>query len=334
MSTIGDAGIGFGLNMAGDALGIGLNMATHGLQVKQQQDFINQQMAANKQMQAYSQGLGIDTWNRTNYEAQMAHLKNAGLNPGLIYGQGGGGGATTNSGSAAGVQGGQAHPASVEMGMQSGAQLALINAQKNNIEADTVLKQKEAGVKTVQAPNVEADTAQKTAQTANTVQQTKLAEYNTQIAKINSEIKTEGKSLEIGTLNSVWNKLNAETALTEEQTNVAKQQVIETAAKTALLKSDVLKNASDIEVNNTKIAEMANSISQRWAQLEIEGKKLGQTDQEINLKKAQVALQTISTQFNTSTPQQIKQWQEIFTNMLGAATGGAKNISGAMIPLL
>ena len=40
----------------------------------------------------YSTELGKEMWDYTNYENQVKHLKEAGLNPALLYGQGGGGG--------------------------------------------------------------------------------------------------------------------------------------------------------------------------------------------------------------------------------------------------
>ena len=85
-------------------------------------------------------------WEDTNYSAQLAQMKKAGLNVGLMYGMGGGGG-TTASIQAGNVSGGNSASGSGEIGMgiQMGMQMALLKAQKENIEADTQLKQKEAG---------------------------------------------------------------------------------------------------------------------------------------------------------------------------------------------
>ena len=44
-----------------------------------------------------------EMWDYTNYENQVKHLKEAGLNPALLYGQGGGGGSAAGGGTAAGV---------------------------------------------------------------------------------------------------------------------------------------------------------------------------------------------------------------------------------------
>ena len=59
---------------------------------------INQQYAlqAGKQSHQYNQ----EMWDYTNYKNQVKHLEAAGLNPALLYGQGGGGGATAAGGNA------------------------------------------------------------------------------------------------------------------------------------------------------------------------------------------------------------------------------------------
>ena len=44
-------------------------------------------------------------WDYTNYENQVKHLEAAGLNPALLYGQGGGGGATAAGGAVGNGQG-------------------------------------------------------------------------------------------------------------------------------------------------------------------------------------------------------------------------------------
>lgn len=103
------------------------------------------QMALNE----HGQKLGIDTWKKTGVVGQMEQMQKAGVNPGLMYGQGGAGGATTNSGSGGSQAGGQAMEqrhmdVNVSQGLQVGANLALLKAQKENIEADTQLKREQA----------------------------------------------------------------------------------------------------------------------------------------------------------------------------------------------
>jgi len=145
-----DAGI-----IGGQALGAGLGMILGDYndkrQLEQQKKLTDVQAKANKEQARYSHELQYDMWNKTNYEGQMAHMKKAGLNPGLMYGMGGGGGTTTGGASAQGVSGGNAPQggneviASQGLAMQMKAQTELLQAQKRNIEADTNNKLAGAG---------------------------------------------------------------------------------------------------------------------------------------------------------------------------------------------
>ena len=80
--------------------------------------------------------LQMDMWNKTNYGAQLEHMKSAGLNPALMYGMGGGGGATTGS-----QGGGSASKANAQkqMGIEGAmaqAQMQLMGKQGDKAEAD------------------------------------------------------------------------------------------------------------------------------------------------------------------------------------------------------
>lgn len=91
-----------------------------------------------KDLNVHGKQLAMDMWNQTNYGAQVDHMKDAGLNPALMYGSAGQGG-STNAGSGGSAQSGQA-PQERVMDMQNmllGAELALKKAQKDNIDKDT-----------------------------------------------------------------------------------------------------------------------------------------------------------------------------------------------------
>lgn len=114
----------------------------------------NRQARLNEQMAQRNQQRNKELWDYTNYENQVAHMEGAGLNKALMYGGSGGGGTTASGGAGAGVgmatatpvQGGQL------MAMQNMKEMALMQAQKENIEADTANKkavaQKTSGVDT------------------------------------------------------------------------------------------------------------------------------------------------------------------------------------------
>lgn len=128
-----------------------------GLQNEYNLNYLAQQQQYAKEMAGINQGYAMDManwshnankdmWDYTNYENQVAHLEAAGLNPALLYGQGGGGGATAAGGT--GTPGSGNNPSGGNTGapqaiksqmMESlgmGIQLGLMQAQKKKLEAE------------------------------------------------------------------------------------------------------------------------------------------------------------------------------------------------------
>ncbi len=95
-----------------------------------------------KKLNQQGQALQMQTWKDTNYPAQMKMLKEAGLSPGLMYGQGGTGGATTGSQTGGSASSGQSHaPMDIQsllnaQMMQSQIKVNNSIAKKNEAEAD------------------------------------------------------------------------------------------------------------------------------------------------------------------------------------------------------
>lgn len=128
--------------IVGQGLGAIFGAMNDRRQLRQQQKLTDMQQKANQEIGQFNHGLAMDMWNKTNYGAQMEHIKEAGLNPALIYGNSGAGGSTVG-GNASGVSGGQAANAAQTEGMalQHGMMQSQINlqesqARKNNAEAD------------------------------------------------------------------------------------------------------------------------------------------------------------------------------------------------------
>lgn len=153
MGDIGEnaanAGVGMGLGIIGSAIG-------GNRQVKNQDKMAQQQLKYNKELAKYNQELGIDTWNRTNAEAQAKHYRDAGLSVGMMYGGSGAGGATTSTPTQS-VSGGSASDQSgviaggAQMMLQAQnmqAQNDLIEAQTENVKANTA---KTTGIDTLKA---------------------------------------------------------------------------------------------------------------------------------------------------------------------------------------
>lgn len=141
------------------------------------------QMALNRQ----GSDLQYEMWKKTNYPAQIEMMKQAGLNPGLMYGSAGQGG-TTGSQSGGSAQSGNA-PSPQPMDIQSALNVAMSKAQievaksqanKNEAEAEAIggyrkgeaeqgiaeSKQKVAE-SIARGMNIKEDTAKKIAETSN-----------------------------------------------------------------------------------------------------------------------------------------------------------------------
>jgi hypothetical protein len=109
---------------------------------QQNQEKLNAQQMRNQQLlNQQGSDLQMDMWNKTNYEAQIAQMKAAGLNPALMYGMKGGGGTTTGSQSGGSASGGSAAggnaPAPQQMDLGNIIQAALASAQIEKIKAET-----------------------------------------------------------------------------------------------------------------------------------------------------------------------------------------------------
>ena len=80
--------------MIGEIIGAGLGAAGAAIQHGYNEDAMNLQAQLNEEAAQRNQERNKDMWNYTNYENQVAHMKAAGLNPALIYGNGGQNGQT------------------------------------------------------------------------------------------------------------------------------------------------------------------------------------------------------------------------------------------------
>lgn len=119
-------------------------------QIKQQGKLNQLQEESSKRMMDYQNIKAMDMWQKTNYSAQLAEMKKAGLSTGLMYGGSGPGGATTGSASSS-IGGGQAPAGGGEvqtMAMQLGLQQAQIENIKANTEKTKIEAAKTAGVDT------------------------------------------------------------------------------------------------------------------------------------------------------------------------------------------
>lgn len=144
-------GLGIGLgNVIGGAISGITNLIGQNSRDKRamrnQQKLMAIQYANQRNLNQQGHDLQMEAWKKTNYPAQMEMLKEAGLNPALLYGMSSGGGATTGSQGGGNASGGNA-PAPQSMEIGTILQGAMMEAQIENIKADTEQKKADAGKK-------------------------------------------------------------------------------------------------------------------------------------------------------------------------------------------
>lgn len=157
-SSAGSAGMGF----VGNALSRAFGLSWSPEKVMEKQWEYNQKIMAlqnqyNQQAAAQGQQYAKDYWDYTNAENQAQHLKNAGLNIGLMYGQSGAGGMGASGGSRQeGVDQAQGNPVGMALQTQlleqqermNNAQIKLAEAQASKAKEEA---QKIGGVDTQEA---------------------------------------------------------------------------------------------------------------------------------------------------------------------------------------
>lgn len=111
----------------------------------QNQETMNRK-AYERQRMLNQQGneMQYDMWKKTNFPAQVGMMKEAGLNPAMMYGMGGAGGSTTGSQSGGSAPTGSAAGGNAPQQPNMDMQNLLLGAQIENIKADTGLKQANA----------------------------------------------------------------------------------------------------------------------------------------------------------------------------------------------
>lgn len=282
-------GGGYGAIIGGAAgLAQGAIMPTSEQQQLEQQEKLNaMNMRYNIGMMNAQKASQLDMWNKTNYEAQIEHMKKAGLNPGLMYGMSGGGGTTTGNAGGGNFQSQAGQDVQRDqiglMRASQQIQLGLMEAQKENIEADTKLKgvtaDKTSGVDT---EKVEAEIGLVSAQTKNTEAEGLGIAYDNLIKEIDYIVKG-------GTVPEQIDKIRAE--LNYAQWMVKKlEQEVPLAGKTAQAQLDNLNK--DIEVKEQDIKESDAKITKMKQDINIELQKINQANV-FNLRDYRLQVQNI-----------------------------------------
>lgn len=286
-------------NGLGAIMGLMLQGHNDRRQLNQQGQLQQMQIRGNKEMMDYAMQKQMEMWKNTNFAAQVAQMKMAGLSPGLIYGMKGGGGITTGTptGSVQGANaptGGGEIPTMMGMGMNMQllqAQKDLLKAQADNLNANTA---KTSGVDTEKTKTEILDLTQgienkQAAKRLMEIQieiqqiQKKILNATTQEA-IDMAVAQLGKAqqevmqLEIKTFidratqNDIVDTIKAELTATVLKNILTKAQTKTEQGKPALQKAE-------IDVLTEQATDIVRKGVQKWRELEIQGKKIGIEEQ-------------------------------------------------------
>lgn len=291
-----------GQQAAGDVVGTGLGLLLEKhndkRQLEQQQKLTDMQLGANMKMSDYNYAKQLQMWHDTNFSAQMQEMEKAGINPALIYGTSGGGATTIGSGSGGGgISAGEAPHGGHEImdiaNQQKAAQimqLELMQAQKQNIEADTANKQADTQNKPLVGENIQASTASitqgiKNQQTEQQLKEAMITMQNLQntitgdtlentIAKINTETQNAYQALR-----SAQAQGDFDQSTLNDRINTVKTQAIGAILQNDLTKAKTSETRSNIQVNSATINKMAQDIVQRGQEISINTQRLTNVDE-------------------------------------------------------
>ena len=270
-----------GATAANGILGLLLGGVNDRRQVRQQKR-LNE---ANKPYVEWLNQQQLKMWEATGYGAQKDQLKRAGMNPALMYGMGGGGGQSSNiqatAPGAAPTGGGEA------MGMIGmGLNMALLRAQKENIEADTAKKDAEAaeikGIKTAKGQQEIVESQSRTelnlqgldnARQENEIQRLKQTMMNLENFKMSKSMDDDLDRIhwEAAKAMRQYEILTNESYVSgktrEENVSIIQQRAI------GAVLDNVLKRTENAQ-KQQQITESVNNVMRDWDKLSLEQKRV------------------------------------------------------------
>jgi hypothetical protein len=273
LSMAGATAIGAGVQGIGIATGMGQGRKQYHRNKKLMRFQKQHQMDLNQ----HGHDLQMDMWNKTNYKAQLEHMKAAGLNPALMYGMSGGGGTTAGSQGGGSAQGGSVDQAramdmsNILAGKQAemmAAQIAKTKAETREIEGETKFGAAKVLDLLAGIDKTKADTR---LVKANETGQKILNEIN----EASSDAQIRQYTAQLGyTLQQAENVRLENYILNEsKEANIrkAKEEAVGQAIENMLKRANISKTEEETRAIGVK-------LSQEWV-------RLGQKDKELRISK-------------------------------------------------
>lgn len=265
-----------------EVVGQGMNLATQKLQYEREKKLMDIQMQNQMGLNKQAQELSMKTWEATNYPAQVGMLKQAGLNPSLLYAKGGAGGTTASGTGGSAAMGHAPQPRQMDIGAltqievmksQAEANKATANNQNAQAEATRGYKAEEAATG-IEKMKAEAETErQKQALTKVQIIHQEIINSKTteQLDATINKLIQEGKDIEI--------KRKLTEAQFQDLVKLTAKQVIEADVRIELGKAQTV-------LTETNTVAVLNSINQKYMELANQTRGLDQKDIEIEIDKA------------------------------------------------
>lgn len=246
-----------GLTTIGGWLGIG-----EGRQDRRQLEQQKKLNEINKENLDYENAAKLKMWKDTNYGAQLEEAKKAGVSKAAAIG---GSGTGTQAGSINGGGGSasdaasttNARTAQASQGMQLASQMALMKAQKDNIEADTANKKAELPVKGETATGIGLDNKLKTENMESAIQQAAEA-----VRKIRGEAE------------SAFNKGEIDRETQTQQIEQKKAEAIGTGLDNLIRIATKTKSVEETKAITEGVKQKWEEIKQKWSGLDKEQQKI------------------------------------------------------------
>ena len=254
-------------SVGGSALGIGIGQLVRGQQNRDQRRFMEIQMKNQMKLNEQGHQLQKDMWDYSNYGNQVEHMKNAGLNVGLMYG---GAGASGTTGSQSGGSAQSGTPANQQVGaMGMGLQIQQTQAQNDLIKAQTAAtKAQEIKTKAESEKIGGVDT--------------QLAQTQIDSNKIANSFNTENFDTAIEKAKADLENVNANTNKQVAEGNLS---VIDGATRSWENTSKILNTIASTNKMNEGVKQEWAKVNQGWKDLELKNKGLDIQQQQANIQK-------------------------------------------------
>ena len=249
-----------------------------------QKQLMDIQFRNQKSLDKYGSELQYEMWEKTNYPAQVAMLKEAGLNPALLYGKGGPGGVTGSQtgGSATGGSAPQTqspHFMSISASLAQGAQIELMKAEANKANAEA------ENLRGVVREEAKTRISKLITETTNEELKGKLISLQTDMTEIDKSYRPHVLEAEIANVLERTNQLKINNDLTEAQFNDLVKETHERSIgqvlNNILTKAETELKGDQRDLIKAQKQQIITSLTQKWTELGLHGRELDQKDAQI-----------------------------------------------------